>query len=79
MAATILIADDDSIPRRLLHAVNGKTYWEMFAVCFTSANAVLYQGGVPVFADVRADIQHDRPGLDRMKASAPIIDPNTVG
>ena len=25
----------------VLHAVNGKTYWEMFAVCFSSANAVL--------------------------------------
>lgn len=24
-----------------LHALNGKTYWEMFAVCFSSANAVL--------------------------------------
>lgn len=24
-----------------LHALNGRTYWEMFAVCFTSANAVL--------------------------------------
>jgi hypothetical protein len=27
--------------KNVLHAVNGKTYWEMFAVCFTSANAVL--------------------------------------
>jgi hypothetical protein len=27
--------------RDVLHAVDGKTYWEMFAVCFASANAVL--------------------------------------
>ena len=25
----------------VLHGVDGKTYWEMFAVCFASANAVL--------------------------------------
>ena len=27
--------------KNVLHTVNGKTYWEMFAVCFASANAVL--------------------------------------
>jgi hypothetical protein len=27
--------------QNILHAANGKTYWEMFAVCFASANAVL--------------------------------------
>jgi hypothetical protein len=25
----------------VLHGVDGRTYWEMFAVCFASANAVL--------------------------------------
>jgi hypothetical protein len=25
----------------VLHGVDGKTYWEMFAVCYASANAVL--------------------------------------
>lgn len=27
--------------QNILHAANGKTYWEMFAVCFASADAVL--------------------------------------
>ena len=32
---------DQPSPGNVLHAVDGKTYWEMFAVCFASANAVL--------------------------------------
>jgi hypothetical protein len=34
-------AFDQPDAKNVLHTVNGKTYWEMFAVCFTSANAVL--------------------------------------
>ena len=32
---------DQPDTKNVLHAVNGKTYWEMFAVCFASANAIL--------------------------------------
>lgn len=32
---------DQPDAKSLLHAVDGKAYWEMFAVCFASANAVL--------------------------------------
>jgi hypothetical protein len=32
---------DQPDAKNALHGVNGRTYWEMFAVCFTSANAVL--------------------------------------
>jgi hypothetical protein len=32
---------DQPDAKNVLHAVDGKTYWEMFAVCFASANAVL--------------------------------------
>ena len=42
--ASLAFADatfDQPDAKNVLHAVNGKTYWEMFAVCFTSANAVL--------------------------------------
>jgi hypothetical protein len=28
-------------PRNVLHALDGKTYWEMFGVCFASAQSVL--------------------------------------
>ena len=39
MAADATFDQPDA--KNVLHGVNGKTYWEMFAVCFTSANAVL--------------------------------------
>jgi len=32
--------------KNVLHTVNGKTYWEMFAVCFASANAVLQKAAL---------------------------------
>jgi hypothetical protein len=32
---------DQPDAKNVLHAVDGKAYWEMFAVCFASANAVL--------------------------------------
>ena len=43
-ASAAIAADatfDVSDTKNVLHAVNGKTYWEMFAVCFASANAGL--------------------------------------
>ena len=39
MAADATFDQPDA--KNVLHVVNGKTYWEMFAVCFASANAVL--------------------------------------
>jgi len=39
MAADATFDQPDA--KSVLHAVNGRTYWEMFAVCFASANAVL--------------------------------------
>jgi hypothetical protein len=43
-ASLALAADatfDQPDAKNVLHAVDGRTYWEMFAVCFSSANAVL--------------------------------------
>ena len=39
LAADATFSQPDA--KNVLHAVDGKTYWEMFAVCFASANAVL--------------------------------------
>ena len=44
LASPAMAADatfDQPDAKNVLHSVNGKPYWEMFAVCFASANAVL--------------------------------------
>jgi hypothetical protein len=41
LAAAADATIDQPDAKSALHGVDGRTYWEMFAVCFTSANAVL--------------------------------------
>jgi len=42
--------------KSVLHAVNGKTYWEMFAVCFTSANVALEKAALEHNEAVQRDV-----------------------